>query len=64
MINYTLYKRTFEALKYAPGSPEREKLNESALTSAYMPSYKWIVRRETETKAVHYERSFRTKREA
>lgn len=37
-------KRTFEAKKYAKGSPERAALNTDPLTSEYMPSYKYILR--------------------
>ena len=36
-------RRTFEALKYPKGSPERAALNLSALTSEYMSSYRYMV---------------------
>jgi len=36
-------RRTFEAKKFQPGSAERIKLNESCLTSAYYPSYRYVV---------------------
>lgn len=38
-----IQKRTFEALTFAKGSSEREKLNEETLTSEYMPSYKYMI---------------------
>jgi hypothetical protein len=38
-----IVKRTFEAKKYPKGSEERIKLNESAITSEYMPSYKYCI---------------------
>lgn len=53
-----LIKRTFEALKYPKGSPERIKLNEKSETSEYMPSYKYDV--ETDVGC----RAFRSKKEA
>lgn len=34
-------KRTFEARKHPPGSPERAELNRSGVTSEYMTSYKY-----------------------
>ena len=40
---YSVYKRTFEARKFPVGSAERNKLNESAITSEYMISYKYAV---------------------
>lgn len=36
-----IYKRTFEAKKHPVGSPEREELNKSGITSEYMTSYKY-----------------------
>ena len=40
---YTIYNRTFEALKYPKGSNERIKLNGSSITSEYMKSYKYTL---------------------
>jgi hypothetical protein len=51
-------RRTFEALKYLKGSPERERLNRSSLTSEYMPSYKYVVM------SANLYTTFRTKKEA
>jgi hypothetical protein len=36
-------RRTFEASKHPKGSPERARLNESSLTSEYLPSYRYAV---------------------
>lgn len=41
--NKDIKKRTFEALKYPKGSPERDKLNENVLTSEYYKSLKFAV---------------------
>jgi hypothetical protein len=38
-------RRTFAASGYAKGSPERTQLNLDGLTSEYLPSYRYIVRR-------------------
>lgn len=43
MIKFEVKKRTFAAEKYPPGSPERDTLNTSAVTSEYMHSYKYAV---------------------
>ena len=43
MSIYTVKKRTFEALNYPKDSAQRKKLNESAVTSEYMPSYKYVL---------------------
>lgn len=63
-----IIKRTFEALKYPEGSKEREELNLSAKTSAYMPSYKYIAVVVTEKNPKYNEMKFtaarRTKKEA
>ena len=40
---YEVYKRTFEAKEHPPGSEARAKLNESAVTSEYMTSYKYAI---------------------
>lgn len=53
-----IYKRTFEAKKYPKGSEERIKLNESAITSEYMTSYKYQIIGE------HFSSAYRTKAEA
>ena len=57
-------RRTFEALKYPIGSPERRRLNEKALTSEYMPSYKYILIENVSERPFTNYRTFRTKREA
>ena len=57
---YTAKRRTFEAAKHPKGSAARETLNKSALTSEYMPSYKYVVVNETEATCFTY----RTKGEA
>ena len=54
----TIKKRTFEALKYPKGSPERTKLNESGVSSEYMPSYKWQLEHN------NFSACYRTKAEA
>ena len=38
-----IYRRTFEAKRHPKGSAERKRLNESAITSEYMPSYRYAV---------------------
>lgn len=53
-------RRTFEAKKYPKPSEQRTMLNKSALTSEYMPSYKYIVYYGKQP----YSQDFRTKREA
>ncbi len=40
-----LLRRTFAAKNHPAGSPERAELNKDVLTSEYMPSYKFLVRR-------------------
>lgn len=42
-IEWMPLRRTFEAKNHPKGSKERARLNKSALTSEYMPSYKYIV---------------------
>ena len=54
-------KRTFEALKFPKGSPERAKLNEDWLTSEYMPSHGYGVRNDDGS---HLPYTYRTKAEA
>jgi len=54
-----LFKRTFEALKHAKGTAQRDALNCDAKTSEYMPSYKWIVEDKD-----GLTRDFRTKQDA
>lgn len=44
-------KRTFEAMKHPKGSPERDALNQDALTSEYMTSYKYCVRNDDGSKS-------------
>lgn len=41
---YTVARRTFEAGKFPPGSPERDRLNLDNLTSEYMTSYRYVLR--------------------
>jgi hypothetical protein len=40
-----LLRRTFQAAQHPKDSDIRKALNEDALTSEYMPSYKYMVRR-------------------
>ncbi len=40
---FTVARRTFEAKRHRPGSIERARLNLSALTSEYMPSYRFVL---------------------
>jgi hypothetical protein len=49
-------RRSFEALNFPKGSPERERLNLKAETSEYMPSYRYMLSGGTR-------QSFRTKGE-
>ena len=58
-----IYKRTFEALKYAKGSKEREELNKSNITSEYQTSHKY-ARNETLPTGNKVFLTYRTKREA
>jgi len=61
--NYPKWKalrRTFEAKKHPKGSVKRKKLNRSALTSEYQPSYKFIVYHGKQP----FDNTFRTKKEA
>lgn len=53
-----IHKRTFEARKHPKGSEERKRLNDSAITSEYMPSYKYQVIGD------HFSFAYRTKSEA
>jgi hypothetical protein len=48
-------RRTFEAAKHPKGSEERARLNRDAITSEYMPGYKYRT---------SDGRSWRTKRQA
>lgn len=48
-------RRTFEAANHPKGSDERARLNENAVTSEYMPSYRYTT---------SDGRSWRTKAEA
>jgi hypothetical protein len=56
-------RRTFEALKWAKGSPMRIALNKNALTSEYLPSYKYLYSVFDDGHKISSE-SFRTKAEA
>lgn len=40
---FTVARRTFEAKRHRLGSIERARLNLSALTSEYMPGYKFVL---------------------
>jgi hypothetical protein len=55
-------RRTFEALKYPKGSPERARLNLDGLTSEYMPSYRYVLRLDDGSRPFA-PLTFRTKRE-
>lgn len=58
MSEYTVIRRTFEAKKHPKGSPERTRLNMDAVTSEYLPSYRYqVVGR-------RFGSAFRTKAEA
>jgi hypothetical protein len=54
-------KRTFEALKYPKGSQDRVRLNGDWLTSEYMTSYRYGVRKDD---GGHTPFTYRTKAEA
>ena len=54
-------RRTFEALKFPKGHPERARLNEDWLTSEYMPSHGYGVRNDDGS---HLPITYRTKAEA
>ncbi len=41
----TVHKRTFTALKFPKGSPERDALNTNPLTSEYFPSQRYAIQR-------------------
>ncbi len=43
-MNATVHRRTFEAAKHPAGSPERARLNLSALTSEYMTGTPYLAR--------------------
>ena len=42
-MKFTVARRTFAAKQHRLGSIERARLNLSALTSEYMPSYKFVL---------------------
>jgi len=42
-MTITVARRTFAAKQHRPGSIERARLNLSALTSEYMPGYKFVL---------------------
>ena len=42
-MKITVARRTFAAKQHRPGSMERARLNLSALTSEYMPGYKFVL---------------------
>ena len=54
-------RRTFEALKFSKGSPERDRLNQDWITSEYLPSYRYGVRNDDGSKTPF---TYRTKAEA
>ena len=54
-------RRTFEAAKHPQGSMERLRLNQSWITSEYMPSYRWGVVEDDGTTTAW---TYRTKAEA
>ena len=56
-----IVRRTFEALKFPKGHPERKRLNEDWLTSEYMPSHGYGVRNDD---VRHLPFTYRTKAEA
>ncbi len=58
---FTVERRTFQAAKFPPGSSERARLNESSVTSEYMPSYRYEVVDRDHPRAGP---GFRTKRQA
>ena len=41
--DYVVFRRTFAAAKMPAGSPARAAFNRHALTSEYMPSYKYVL---------------------
>lgn len=43
MDDYRIVRRTFEAFKHPKGSPERNKLNRSSLTSEYQRNCIYLV---------------------
>lgn len=43
MKTYQIYKRKFTAKMYEVGTIDRQRLELSAITSSYMPSYKYTV---------------------
>lgn len=43
MSAWRVERRLFTAANEPQGSPERARLNESALTSQYMTSYPWVA---------------------
>ena len=55
----TLIKRSFLASHLPKNSKERKQLNESAITSEYMPSYKYVVITDNDNT-----RTFRSKKDA
>jgi hypothetical protein len=63
MKRYQIHKRTFEARQHEKNSPERIELNKSAITSEYMPSYKYQIIG-TMGNGGKYSSAYRTKREA
>ena len=56
-----IMKRTFEAKYFARDSVERAKLNNSSVTSEYMPSYKYVICNDDGTTTPF---TYRTKTEA
>ena len=40
-----ILRRTFEAAKHPTGSEERQRLNRDAVTSEYMTSHRYAIRR-------------------
>lgn len=54
-------RRTFEAKKHPKGSAERARLNLTWQTSEYMPSYRYGIVKDDDTREF---RTYRTKAEA
>ena len=61
---HNILKRTFEARSYIKGSEERNKLNKNAVTSEYMPSYKWQLLSWADDGSPIASFSFKTRKEA
>lgn len=64
MATLTVKRRTFEAKRHAPGSPERAAANKNPLTSEYYTGTRYLLVCTADDGSVAWTQGFRTKKDA